>query len=500
MSRTTSETLLNRISELVTAQLGLHFPRERWGDLERGVGSAAGEFGFKNPESCIQWLLSSPLTKHQIEILASHLTVGETYFFRDKKSFEILGEQILPALIHARRRTERRLRVWSAGCSTGEEAYSIAMLLDQHIPDLQDWNITILATDINPHSLRKASEGVYKEWSFRDAPPWLKQRYFQTKREGCFELVSRIKKMVMFSYLNLAEDVYPSLLNNTNAMDVIFCRNVLMYFAPERAKKVVHNLDRALVHGGWLIVSPSETSHISLSQFVSISMTGAAIYQKGVESSQMIESVPDWLIEGPEISHDPSLASFPDQEATLPQEVGKPSPLLQEHEIEPDSYREALALYEQGCYGLAAGKIQSRMSLNQDDAKAMTLLARIYANQGKLAEALGWCQKAIAADKLNAGSYYLVATIFQEQGQVEEVIRSLRRSLYLDQSFVLAHFALGNLALGQRKYKESDKHFENALLLLSKYRPEDILPESEGMTAGRLVDIIQSTVYREAPV
>jgi chemotaxis protein methyltransferase CheR len=88
----------------------------------------------------------------------------------------------------------------------------------------------------------------------------------------------------------------------------------------------------------------------------------------------------------------------------------------------------------------------------------------------------------------------------QEQGQVEEAVRFLKRSLYLDQGFVLAHFALGNLALGQRKYKESDKHFENALSLLSRYRPEDILPESEGLTAGRLANIIQSMTYREAPV
>jgi chemotaxis protein methyltransferase CheR len=485
MSHTISEILLSHVSELVATQLGLYFPKERWSDLERGMSSAVDELGFKNLEACVQWLLSTPLTKHQIEILAGHLTVGETYFFRDEKSFEILGKQIFPPLIHARRGTQQHLRIWSAGCSTGEEAYSIAILLDQQISDLQDWNVTILATDVNTHSLRKASDGVYKEWSFRNSPSWLKQRYFQKRKEGSFEVLPQVKKRVTFSYLNLAEDIYPSLLNNTNAMDIIFCRNVLMYFAPERAKKVIQNLHRSLVHGGWLIASPGETSHIPSQQFVTVSMTGTSVYQKEAEWIQPIKSIPDWRVEEVEELH---------REAIPPQNIGEP----EKHEVEPDPYGEALRLYEQGRYELATEKLSASLLRNQDDARTMTLLARIHANQGKLSEALGWCHKAIAADKLNAVSYYLVATILQEQGHVEGAIRSLKRSLYLDQDFVLAHFALGNLALGQRRYKESDKYFENALSLLDRCRPEDILPESEGMTAGRLVEIIQTTAYREA--
>jgi chemotaxis protein methyltransferase CheR len=123
----------------------------------------------------------------------------------------------------------------------------------------------------------------------------------------------------------------------------------------------------------------------------------------------------------------------------------------------------------------------------------MALLARAYANQGHLAAALEWCDKAIAADKLNAGLRYLRATIRQEQGANDEAMVSLKQALYLDPNFVLAHFALGNLALRQGKLKESDKHFANALWLLSAYRPEDVLPESEGVTAGRLMQIIRST-------
>ena len=198
MKNTISDASLSQFSELVATQMGLYFPRERYRDLEREAGHAAGDFGFEDSESCIQWLLASPLTKSRIKVLASHLTVGETHFFRDRNLFEVLERHILPELIQ-RRQAERRLRIWSAGCSTGEEPYSIAILLSKFANDLKGWNISIMATDINPLSLRVASKGVYGEWSFRDTPEWIKQGYFKSTQEGRYKIHRHIKKMVKFS-------------------------------------------------------------------------------------------------------------------------------------------------------------------------------------------------------------------------------------------------------------------------------------------------------------
>jgi len=205
----TPEVLLSSLSDFLAAQMGLHFPRERWSDLERGIAAAASEFGIVDVESCIGWLVSAPLTRNQVEILASHLTVGETYFFREKRSFEVLETHILPELLRARGEAGSPLRIWSAGCCTGEEPYSIAMLLDRLIPDAARRNITILATDINPRFVRKAAEGVYSEWSFRETPAWVRERYFNRRKDGRFEIKPHIRKMVTFSYVNLAEDTYP---------------------------------------------------------------------------------------------------------------------------------------------------------------------------------------------------------------------------------------------------------------------------------------------------
>jgi chemotaxis protein methyltransferase CheR len=509
MTEPLREELLSRFNDFVAAQMGLHFPKERWRDLERGIGAAAKEFDFKDTESCIRWLLASPLSKRQVEILASYLTVGETYFFREKKCFQILEEHILPELLRSRQGSERRLRIWSAGCCTGEEPYSIAISIDKLLPAVKDWNVTILATDINPRFLRKASEGVYGEWSFRETVPWIKERYFRKHKEGRVEILPEIKKSVMFAYLNLAEDLYPSLTNNTNAMDVIFCRNVLMYFAPERAKNVIQNLYRALIDGGWLIVSPSETSQALFSRFVTINFPGVILYRKDSALSkrgQPVDAFTASRVEDPEAFSLPPDHFFPEPvpEAVFLHKTGESLPFEGEKQEteEPQSalYVEAAALYERGCYAEASGKIFKLFSDHPDDAKAMALLARVYANQGRLGEAFDWCQKAIAADKLNPGYYYLLAVILQERSQAEEAVLSLKRALYLDPDFVLAHFTLGNLTRQQGKLKESVKHFENALSLLGARPSDEILPESDAMTAGRLRDIIRVTAFEETVV
>jgi chemotaxis protein methyltransferase CheR len=280
MTHATPHALLAQLSDLIAARLGLHFPRARWSDLERGVQAAARELNFPDVAAYIQRLLSSPLTQQQVAILASHLTIGETYFFREPRVFVTLEEEILPALTRARGEHARRLRVWSAGCATGEEPYSIAISISKVVPEVQDWHVTLLATDINPRFQQTASEGLYREWSFRDTPPWIKAQYFSRQPGGRLAILPAIQRMVTFAYLNLVDDVYPSLLTNTTAMDVIFCRNVLMYLAPEQAKKVVHRLHRALADGGWLVVGPSETSQALFASFQAVNTPGAILYRK----------------------------------------------------------------------------------------------------------------------------------------------------------------------------------------------------------------------------
>ncbi len=267
-----SNTMIPQLRELIASNMGLYFPEERLSDLNRGIRCAASDLGFQNVEECKKWLVSSPLTQKKIDILASHLTVGETYLFREKPVLKVLRETIFPELIQSRSGTNRRLRIWSVGCATGEEPYSIAILLDRLIPDIHAWNIMILATDINVGSLHRASKGRYKTWSFRETSPEIIAKYFRKTTDGYFEIIPRIKKLVKFNYLNICKDTYPSLLSDTNAIDMIFCRNVLMYFDFVRQKRAVQSLFRSLVDSGWLVVSPCEASPKLFSQFITVTI------------------------------------------------------------------------------------------------------------------------------------------------------------------------------------------------------------------------------------
>jgi chemotaxis protein methyltransferase CheR len=498
MTEHLSSSSLAQLSEFVAERMGFHFPRERWLDLERGMRSATRAFEFDDMDSCVQWLVSAPLTQSRIETLASHLTVGETYFFRERQSFDILEARVLPELINKRRDAERRLRIWSAGCCTGEEPYSIAILLKRMLPDLGDWQITILATDINPQFLKKAADGIYNEWSFRGVPAELKTKYFAKRHSGGFEILPEIKKMVTFCYLNLMEDSYPSLLNNTNAMDIIFCRNVLMYFGSERARQVVRKLHLSLMDGGWLIVSPCETSHVLFAQFATVTLPGAILYRKDNHISVGLPSGIEAQTHSPLQSMPAfSFSATPEPQIPIVEPPERPIALkvteLKETEPKETLYDRSLLLYEQGLYEEAAEKLSMLLAQDPSDARAAALLARVYANQGQLVEASRCSEQAVVADRLNPSCHMLQATILQEQGAFPEATRALKRALYLEPNLVLAHFALGNIARRQEKPREAANHFHNARTLLGAYAPEQVLPEFDGMTAGRLMEIIRST-------
>lgn len=477
---TLPDATLSALSELLTEKMGFDFPRERWGDLERGMLAAAHDFGGEGLESCARQVLAGPLTHRHIEILASHLTVGETYFYRDRASFDALEQNVLPTLIQTRRESGRSLRIWSAGCCTGEEPYSIAILLDRLLPADEHWHITLLATDINPMFLRKAMAGTYGEWSFRQTPSWIRDRYFRKVGHGRYELHPRIRKRVTFSYLNLAEDIYPSLTNNTNAMDLILCRNVLMYFTEARRHTVIGNLYRALVDGGSLNVSPSEASGKLFAEFAPAILGDATFYRK-VGRDRVRVAEPEF--------QDRSYLN-----PSLPTDIGVAREMSALREPRPAME----PLSQASCMDDADGETVAPASGTgpgaEDDAEQLYTEAERRANEGRLTEAAALCGRAIARDKLNPKSHYLLATIWRELGRDDEAEACLKRTLYLAPDFLLASFAFGNLRLSQGRHEESERHFRNALTLLQRRAPLECVSEGDGLLAGRLSEIITSVL------
>jgi chemotaxis protein methyltransferase CheR len=305
--------------------------------------------------------------------------------------------------------------------------------------------------------------------------------------DGQFEVLADIKRMVRFVPLNLAEDAYPSLSNDTHAMDVVFCRNVLMYFEQAQARRVVEKVHRAQREGGWLFVGSTELFHLSASPYATVSAPGVVVYRKNPVSSIQ-----------PSQPADPRKSPAPEVPQETPSELIEADPV--NVEMPADPREDAAALYAQGRYKEAAdilGAWLSNLPPERANAAALSLLARCLANQGELVAALRCCDQSIAADKCSAASQYLRALILQEQGVVDEAIRSLRNALYLDPDFVLAHMTLGTLARDRGQTHIAQKHLKQALKMVQGLQPGTILPESEGMTAGQLTNMIHSLIHEE---
>ena len=429
-----------RLTEFLSRRLGLDFPASRQADLEFGIHDACRELGFENAEECIDWLAGARLTRSQIETLASRFTIGETYFFREPEVFAIIEREVLPKLIAERRAAgDRRLRLWSAGCASGEEAYTLAIVVTQLLVDLKEWHVTILGTDLNAQFLRKAAAGIFSDWSFRGLPPGVKERCFEPAGLRLHKISPALRRMVHFGYLNLAEDTYPSLLTNTTAMDLILCRNVLLYFSPERAAAVTKRFHASLNEGGWLVGRHGRT--FEAPGFARVSFDQRTLFRKTKE-----EVVP------PEILVIPPLESAP-----APAEGGLDAPLFVRPEAAPlELPRPPVPM---GIAASSAGDV-----------------AYEAANRGLLPEALRYCDEALRSEKSNPRIHYLRATILAELGAFAEAEAAFGRTLYLDPEYLLAHFALASLTYRLGKTSESRRHLQNASVLLAKLDPDAILP------------------------
>lgn len=454
------DPLRSALCEMLSMRLGLHFPPERWPDLLRRLAPAVAELGYRTLQDSLHGLLAKPLGQRELEVLGRHLTVGETYFFRDPEIFAALEQQLLPDLIRHRRDTTRRIRIWSIGCSSGEEAYSIAITVANMLPDLDRWDVSIQATDINLHALALAREGVYGNWSFRTPLPPASQRWFSSPRAGHRAVAPQIKSLVSFSYLNLMDDQYPAVRTNTGAMDLIFCRNVLMYFHPQRVAEALERIGSSLLSGGWLVLSPVESALVTAPPLHPRHLPGVLFYQKA-------EADGTWPLAAEPMTHPPQTAS-----GVPAPHHGRTSPLISE----------------------PSPPAPSPPPPAPDLAQTLVQQAREQANRGRLDQALVSCDQAIAQDKLNPAWAFLRASILLELGYDDDAVAALQRTLYLDHHFVMAHVTLANLLRRRGRHTSACKHYRNALELLAQLDAQQVPLEADGMTAGRLREYIVATL------
>ncbi|MFH1869561.1 MAG: CheR family methyltransferase [Pseudomonadota bacterium] len=318
-------------------------------------------------------------------------TSGETYFFRDRGQFDLLRLRLLPELI-GRRRAEMTLRLWSAGCASGEEVYSLAILVDMLLPQREGWNIFILGSDISPAALAKARHARYGPWSFRITPPELRQRYFRHSGDE-WELDERIRRMVSFRAGDLVSEPCPS--GELRDMDLILCRNVFIYYGAEAVSAVAGKLAAALSEGGYLM-----TGHTELMGH-RVQNLGSRLFVEGVVYRRLAPIVP------------------------LPAEYPPPT------RITPPP---AVAQREP-CVPPAAAP----------SAADLLATAQQLADRGEYARAEQTCRQALNVAPLAPGPHFLLAQLAQLGGDFERAGKLLDQTLYLDPGCVAAYLELAAL-------------------------------------------------------
>ena len=268
------------LRDFIHGYCGIYFDDGSKYLLERRLARRLELHRLRSFEEYYHFLRYDRKREEELAALIDNLTTNETYFFRENAQLHAFSEEILPDL-RERLAGRKSLRIWSAGCSTGEEPYTIAILLLESGDWWRDWQVEIIGSDINQRVLHAARKGVYKKGAHRATDPGMLAKYFTLDEKGDYRVIDRVKELVSFSYVNLLDPHKTSLIGN---MDVIFCRNVIIYFDREAKKKVIESFYHKLRDGGYLLLGHSE-SLINLSNaFVLRTLKHDMVYQKPVRA------------------------------------------------------------------------------------------------------------------------------------------------------------------------------------------------------------------------
>jgi chemotaxis protein methyltransferase CheR len=443
------------VARLVRDRAGLTFGETRRHEAESGIRRAMARAGVDDVERYAALLGDGALA---IDDLLAELTVGESHFFREPAHFELIRDVVVPEVL-ARRGPAHAVRAWSAGCASGEEPYSLAMLFEEL--GLAG-RAHIVASDLSPASLARAQAGAYRPWSLRGTDEAMLRRWF--RRAGDRHVVDeRIRKAVTFAVLNLAADTYPSLASGTWALDLILCRNVLIYFDRPTVARVAERLHRALAPGGWLLTGSSDPSLSTHAPFETVTTPSGIHYRRAAEAAGARPPAPP-----PPPPRQPAAAPPPRAPAPPP-----PAPV--------DRMTEARS-------ALAGGDYDRVLALAADDADpaAGALAVRALANRDGPEAAERLAARAARRHALQPELHYLHALLLLDAGRVDEAARAARRVLYLDPSLAMAHFALGTIEARRGEVAAARRAFALAADLAGALPPDEALPLGDGERAGRL--------------
>lgn len=431
----------------------------------------------------------------ELDALAAELTVGETYFFRNRDQFTALARAVFPDRLQA----SRPVRILSAGCASGEEPYTIAIVARES--GLDAGADSIRAIDVNPEALQRAARARYTPWALRETPAAIQQKWFRADGRE-FVLDESIKTAVQFTRANLVDDDGDVWMPNT--YDVVFCRNVIMYFAPETMKRVIARIARALRPGGYLFLGHAETLRGVSADFHLCHTHGTFYYQRrdGEASASMSP-----LVEIPSKT-DASLAAVVNDADSWVDAIHRASERIRslatavpsavaEHVSPRWDLGSALELLRDERFGDALSLVERLPAESMRDPDVLLLHAVLLAHAGRFPAADEVCQALLAIDEHHAGAHYVLALCREANGDCTAAVEHDQVALFLDPQFAMARLHLGLLARRAGDRDAARRELAQAAELLQREDPSRLLLFGGGFHREALISLCRADLGSE---
>jgi chemotaxis protein methyltransferase CheR len=470
-----------RFRDYIHKHSGIYLEANKTDSLRISLITRATRLGFDTLEQYFDVLISD---ETEFKELMNLITINETSFFRFPAQFEALRQDIIPELIEAKPETQKSFRVWSAGCSTGEEPYSVAMtLLDSGIEGL-GYTTEVLGTDVSTNALDVARTGVYPSRALLSVPHTISSRFFEPTPKG-HRVADKVRNIIDFQFHNLIKEPYPlGLMGN---WDAIFCRNVTIYFRLESTRRVVNNFYESLNPGGYLFVGHSETLTSISDRFEPVEVGGVFLYRKSRSRR------PSFSVVAAEHLSDRKQRrrSQPAEEPATPSRPEGPSRVLPMSGIpevapltgtaapkeyatsEPAAHVDLAELLGRAREASADGKPEEAIALtaqvlerDSQSAEAYLLSAFAHADVGDLDAALREANEALSIDPLIAAARYTLGIIYLRMDDPMRATTEFKKTIYIDADFPLAHLNLANLYRAKGAIDDACREYENALKAL----------------------------------
>jgi len=450
----------------------------------------------------------------EIKELMNLVTINETSFFRFPAQFDALRDIVIPEILASKPKVSRSFRVWSAGCSTGEEPYTVAMsLLDSGLEGL-GYRTEVLGTDVSTQALEKAKRAIYPAKALAGLPQNISQRWFEPVKGG-HRPVARVRDTVDLSYHNLIKEPYPLVLLAN--WDVVFCRNVTIYFRLESTRRVVNNFFDSLNPGGYLFIGHSETLTSISDKFEPVEVGGVFLYRKPIP--RRLFSFDDVLADravhpvrkprtrtadlGREQSGTPvagrsrlseTRPARPERPAAAPKPAVAPAVGVDDAREANRLVAEAHTLLERGEPGEARKLADAALALDARNVDALLVRAFGYADSGNFASAIADANAALTINPLLASGRYILGIIYLRQGDAPTAANEFKRTLYIDSNFVLAHLNLANIYRQQGHLDDARREYQNTISSLQRSPQGDWTAFLGGFTSDLLVQICERSL------